>query len=275
MRKKALLMIRKVILSIDVGVKNLALSLISKDVGDTIRILYWKWYDITETSFTAPVPKKGKKKEKGSLNGTCSNILKSTNKVCGKQGTLNSRGRAYCGVHDPARKKKSNDIQDLVFAMQGTLKRVGEDIAPLLDAVVWQNGVKDFTVVIEQQSSNSLSIMMQSNVIFSFFVAHFNNTVPVKFVPAYNKLSVYDGPEIVCTLKTPYAIRKYLSKKHTDYYLTQWVALAQWRSFFDSCKSKQDDISDAFLQGLYILNGKGKGVAENTGEVRKRRRRKF
>ncbi|KAI8826768.1 uncharacterized protein EV422DRAFT_502523 [Fimicolochytrium jonesii] len=40
------------------------------------------------------------------------------------------------------------------------------------------------------------------------------------FVPAYNKLLVYDGPQIVSTLKTKYAVRKFTAKKHTEFFLS-------------------------------------------------------
>ena len=74
--------------------------------------------------------------------------------------------------------------------------------------------------------------------------------VPVRFVPAYSKLTVYGGPEVECTLKTPYARRKFFARRYTQHYLHTVPSLAPWRPFFEGCRSKQDDVADAFLKAI-------------------------
>lgn len=283
--------IQRCILSIDVGVKNLAICVLTQSATST-NIVLWNLYNVTDE---VKVKKKPVKKTDDST-GPCQNIIKRTNKPCGKTGVLNSRGRAYCGTHDPTRKHTPDDTQNWCFSMLKTLPNITNDIIASLKSCVKTAGtptsdnsttdnstsyddiISRLEVIIEQQAMDNKKILLQSHIIFGHFVKLFNNTVPVRFTPAYNKLLVYQGPEIQCTLKTPYARRKFYAKKHTEYFLKNESPLTAWLPFFESCKSKQDDISDAFLQGLYILRKKNlaprKEVTE-TGKPRRRRKVRF
>lgn len=278
----------KVIISIDVGVKNLAICvlgspLVTKNISD-VSILLWKCYDVTKPITppgpVIPVVKTPRKKKDPSApvipSGICQNVIRKTGKACGNAGPLNSRGRAYCGVHDPAKKHKPQDTQLWAFNM---ITRLNTDIGEAISGAL-PIGVP-VEVIIEQQSLSAKKILLQSHLIFGYFVEKFNNAVPVRFVPAYNKLSVYDGPEIACTLKTEYAKRKFMARKHTEYYLNRNPLLEEWKQFFESYKSKQDDISDAFLQGLHHIVGSCKKVKETTtadgtanGTILKKHRRR-
>ena len=283
---------RTYVLSIDVGVKNLALSLLSVVKGskkaDTTRIHCWKWYDVTSMAAGFPLEaKQGKKrlskKEKEGLPpppamGKCVNILRKAGKPqCGNPGPVNARGRAYCGVHDPAKKHKPEDTQAWCYAMLLALPSIGDELDQCLPTSLKE--CNDLQIVIEQQSVDNKKIMMQSHLIYGFFVARYANCVPVRFVPAYNKLLVYDGPAIECPLKTKYAARKFTGRKHTEHFLSNAPALAEWKTFYDECKGKQDDIADAFLQGLYVLIGKPRNEDEEGSvkakPVRMRRKPRF
>ena len=72
----------------------------------------------------------------------------------------------------------------------------------------------------------------------------------MKFVPAYNKLLAYDGAPVECFLKGAYAKRKFLSKCYMEIMLENTKQDGRWKAFFASCKGKQDDITDAYLQGM-------------------------
>lgn len=258
------------LVSIDVGVKNLAICMLTQydsTHSREIKVPFWKWYDVTEIG-EFPQGKKKKKptKKEQEAFGICKSTIKRTGQVCGKKGPVNSRGRAYCGVHEPTTKHSASDTQDWCYAMLNKLPSVGEEIIDVLNTIDGESGISSrdiLEIVIEQQSMDNKKIMMQSHLIFGFFVTLFNNAVPIRFVPAYNKLSVYDGPEITCTLKTKYAARKFLARKHTEYFLDTMALLNPLKDFFVSCKTKQDDVADAFLQGLYILIGKPP-VAQST-----------
>jgi hypothetical protein len=276
---------KKCVISIDVGVKNLAICILGKTNCSDINILFWKWYNVVGTiEQVVPVPShKTKKKQRSIINknnaddvddvddgingtnasknvvmptGICVNVIRKTGKICGRKGFVNNRGRAYCGVHDPKNKQNNpQETQEWCYGMLQTLPNITNEIMNVLKA----NNLVDkskLQVVIEQQSIDNKKILLTSHLIYGHFVAFFYNTIPVRFVPAYNKLLVYDGPYISCTLKTPYSRRKFLAKKQTEYFISSMPNMAkQWKNFFDSCKSKQDDISDAFLQGLHVLKG--------------------
>jgi hypothetical protein len=281
----------KILLSIDVGVKNLAICMLVKCKSGLVDMPFWKWYDVTEIPDLSedgsfPLPKKtlARKGKKDRENfALCISVVKKSGKPCGVLGPVNTRGRAYCGRHEPSTKHNPQDTQNWCFAMLRRLPLVGDEIDKVLNELAERNSlpkeqiIKDLQVVIEQQSMDNKKIMMQSHLIYAHFVSMFNNTVSIRFVPAYNKLSVYDGPEITCTLKTKYAARKFLARKHAEYFLDTMIHLKKWKNFYISCKNKQDDVADAFLQGLYVLQGKKKDDQNDpvgSSKPFRRRRRK-
>lgn len=273
--------VKSYVLSIDVGVKNLAMCLLSVDKNskdvETTEIHLWKWYDVTSSTSNAPTSKVGKQKQKeaGEM-GTCVNVLrKAGNPKCGKPGPLNTRGRAYCGIHDPTKKHKPEDTQAWCYAMLQALPEIGDIVDECLKSSSLPK--EHLLVVIEQQSVDNKKIMMQSHLIYGFFVSRYENKVPIRFVPAYNKLLVYNGPPVECVLKSKYAVRKFTGKKHTEFFLSKAPALLKWKGFYVDCKTKQDDIADAFLQGLYVLIGKPAQTQQENDqqpEMKQRRRRK-
>jgi len=257
------------VLSIDVGIKNLALCLLQK-TGATFTVMSWKWYNVTDFAQSNPTTRAVSKKTVGVSGGTCVAKLRKGAKVCGKKGNATASGRVLCGTHDPAKKHKPEDTQQWCWSLQSALPEIAKDMG-LADIPP-----SDLMVAIEQQTVQNRKMLLQAHVIYGFFVQFFANKVPVKFIPAYNKLQVYDGPEVQCTLKTPYARRKFMGRKHTECMLSG-AEHAEWLDYFRQCKNKQDDIADAFLQGLYVLFGRSKSSASEPGAgvVRRRRRVKF
>jgi len=284
---------RKCIVSIDVGVKNLAICVLAEngsEDGKTIPdILFWKCYDVTKTAHsndedkvkkTPPKRRRKTNNEQTEISakpaqGVCQTVVKKTNRPCGKKGLVNGRGRAYCGKHDPSKRHTPQDTQEWCHCMLTALPAIGEDLLSTLrtHATSYDDIVRVLQVIIEQQAIDNKKILLQSHLIFGHFVSLFRNEVPVRFVPAYNKLLVYQGPEIPCSLKTPYAQRKYMARKHTEHFLDTIRQLQRWREFFDSCRTKQDDISDAFLQGLYVIR-KDDTILVDTDATGKRKRRR-
>jgi hypothetical protein len=273
------------VISIDVGVKNLAICMLAqgRDCNqDTVetKILHWQWYNvlsIDETNSATPQLARKTKMRPSLQYGVCRNIIKRTKKPCGNKGVINCRGRAYCGRHDPSKKHTAVDTQQWCYAMLSSLPRITDDLRRAFTShtsVDIEDMCPYIEVVIEQQSVDNKRILMQSHLLFGHFVQLFDNKVGVKFIPAYNKLLVYDGPEIVTNLKTPYARRKFLAKRHTEHFLVTRRTLQDWQTYFYSCKSKQDDIADAFLQGLYVLEGGAQhGHSRNDAKTRKKRRK--
>lgn len=236
------------ILSIDVGVKNLAVCVLQHQTGD---IVFWKCYDLlSDTQLDRSQPKKST----GAV-GKCENLLKTargkeSKKVCGRNGPVNSRGRAYCGVHDPTKRQGiSKQTQAWCWAMLQNL--------PMISTEINESGANVDEIVIEQQSVKSRKMLLMGHLIYGHFVQTYENQVTVRFVPAWNKLSVYKGPEIACTLKTKYARNKYLARKHTEQILGTESQKKAWLENVFQPSKKQDDLADSFLQGCYYLR-KGK-----------------
>jgi hypothetical protein len=69
------------------------------------------------------------------------------------------------------------------------------------------------------------------------------------------KLKAYSGPKIEVNLKTAYSRRKKLAILYTKHELSQIPSQSKWLQYLDTHK-KKDDLSDSFLQALYLLRKK-------------------
>lgn len=232
----------KCLLSIDVGIKNLAICALQVPNGD---IQFWKTYDLIDSASKKKEEKKKEDSEK--QTGPCQTMLKKKRQICGKNGLMNTRGRAYCGTHDPARKHSPKDTQGWCWALIQGLPQILDDI---IETISEADG-EICEVVIERQSKQNLKMMMMSHLIYAHIVKAFDNDIDVRLVSARSKLQVYTGPEISCNLKTPYARRKYFARKHTEYILQQSTRGNEWLEKVFLGSKKQDDLADAFLQGLF------------------------
>jgi len=83
-------------------------------------------------------------------------------------------------------------------------------------------------------------------MIFTYF--YMKNLPHVALFSPRNKLNVYDGPEVECTLKSKYSRTKFLGIQYCKYMIQHSALL----DFFESHK-KKDDLADSFLQGLLYL----------------------
>lgn len=254
------------------GIKNLACCLLTRaGAGKDFEVKSWRWYDVTQFGTKEqPVAKSTAGKAKQKVAGKCVAPLRKGGKQCGKNGHVGPGGKIVCGTHDTSRKHKPEDTQRWCYHLLCALPEIAKDLN-LADY-----DPSTLTVAIEQQTTQNRKMLLQGHVIYGFFVQYFQNVVPVKFVGAYNKLLVYGGPEVSCHLKTPYARRKYLAKRHAELMLGQGEENRPWVEFFASCKAKQDDIADALLQGLFVLFGKAttpKSSSAGGQEVKRRRRR--
>lgn len=85
------------------------------------------------------------------------------------------------------------------------------------------------------------------------------STVDVRMFQARDKLAVYDGPAVECALKSKYGRRKRLSVEYTRRLLDRRLASAPdddetrvARASFDASR-KQDDLADCYLQALTFI----------------------
>jgi hypothetical protein len=262
------------VLSIDVGIKNLACCLLKRE-GPGFSVLSWKWYDVTQFGDSSQpggrTAVRAARKNGGSqkVAGKCVATLRRGGKQCGKNGHVGPGGKIVCGTHDSSRKHRPEDTQQWCHHLLCALPEIAEEMN------LSECDTGSLTVAIEQQTTQNRKMLLQGHVIYGFFVQYFQNRVPVKFVGAYNKLLVYGGPEVDCKLKTPYARRKFLARKHAELMLSGREENRPWLEFFASCKAKQDDVADALLQGLFVLLGRAPAAAQGTDTKRRRRRARF
>lgn len=247
------------VLSIDIGLLNLSLCIL-----DTSQIHLWKLLDIAKQVQVDPI--------------LCSSSLKSGT-PCSKKATFCSKKKPFCGLHNPAKKdtslvvttqkqpkkKKisSMSIQNFCWNATCELQKLTSHFSEITD------------VVIELQPVLNRKMVMMSHFIYNFFVTFFENKVPVKLWPAYHKLSVYNGPLVICNLKSAYSKRKYLSVEYTKHFLELTKYIKYKPLFMET--TKKDDLADSFLMGLCYIEKKLPPPKPEDGleNVKSKRRKKL
>lgn len=240
------------ILSFDVGIRNLAYSILEYDSG-TKDIILIDWDLINFSTF-----------EEVELK--CQNIMKNgqlCNKKCKKYilDSNNSESKiGYCGMH--IKKFKS----DKIF----TLKKLNINKIPI--ATLMSNLIialdkikKDIIqvdeVIIENQPALKNPKMKTIQItIYNYFLIRElidNKNTRIKNIiqfSASNKLKAYDGPEIKSKKKGKYNINKDLGIEYTKYLLQN----EEKHMIKFNNNPKKDDLADSYLQGLYYIKKKFK-----------------
>ena len=243
------------IVTIDVGLKNLAICIMhcenSKDLT-TYNIKLWEVYNTLETP-----------------TYSCKGILKN-GKTCGKrclykyfQNTeVNNEWEYTCKLHFPKsqtikqnnhyKQKKVDEylLQDITRIILSKMNTVFEEHKDLFSDVT--------KVFIELQPKVNNKMKLISHLIYGKFVELFIDkpTTIVRFVRAAQKLKAYKGPLITCHLKGAYAKRKYLSIEYTKWFLNNKfneIEKSMWLDKFIS-HNKKDDLGDVFLMAINGLN---------------------
>lgn len=247
------------ILSIDVGLKNLALCLMSTEENGNLEkynIHYWNVINTLDSS--------------DDINQSCVNCKRTANMKCHiNQMILDSNNNHveesvlnyYCKTHYPKDKsiKKENKItskkvkdfllQDIAKLVISSLDSIWKDIDSHLDHLT--------KIVIELQPRVNNKMKFVSHVVYGKIIDLLSHSdkdnVIVRFVAATKKLRVYTGPYVACKLKGDYAKRKYLSIKYTEWFLLEKFKNSEtWLELFLK-NSKKDDLADCFLMCLNEL----------------------
>ena len=251
------------ILSIDIGVKNLAYCLMSaKDEyteGDNYIITDWKSINLLDDEDL----------------DICEGIIKSgKNKglKCGKQSKITTENdECFCNVHNPDKTKyrpkkpkkvRSVPLKDKCLRLYHTLEKY-----PVLLSIPRE-------VVIEQQMKRNPTMLQMSHLVYSYFImkGYVDPNSPiqnVRFVSSRNKLKVYTGPPIECHLKNAYSRRKWFACEYTKWIIRNNPKALDYLSRFPR---KVDDLSDCFLQGVWYLNRNG-AVAKKRIKIKKNPRK--
>jgi len=266
------------ILSIDVGIKNLAYCILETNSGQSFSIVKW---DVINLCQEDPI---------------CGAIVKQS--ICNKKASYKKQYLCFCKTHakksiyhlpekstsgQSLRKLSIDKLTDIAqinnidvsgikhtktaflstilpAMKEMTLERIkktsasgmglvhiGIAIESELDKHIPLGGIQQ--IIIENQLSPLASRMKTiQGMLAQYFIMRGQKNIV--FVSATNKLRAFMKN---CTKKPTYAERKTLGIQYTNAILSSQPLNNRWCSFVGSHK-KKDDLADAFLQGLWYLN---------------------
>ena len=267
------------LLSIDVGLKNLALCLFDKNENNEFYINIWDVINITGVE------------EDKDIVSICGEVMKN-NKVCGKNAKYKKGDECLCMKHSKKcvlyppglgnlTKYNASELRDWIekYNMNTTdgdvstmtKKNMLEIMKSWLNQcyipitskkktkssytniLLYGRNIKSYFdkiytddiryVCIEQQMTSKMRII--SYMIAQYFIGK-DSTVEVLMCNACYKLKELES------IKTNYDERKKNSVKHMTHFLENELYNG-WSTFF-SMNKKMDDLSDAFLQGKWAIS---------------------
>lgn len=239
------------ILSVDIGLRNLALCCMSaEDKSDmtSYKIHLWDVYNTLDSD-----------------DYKCEGIQKS-GKICGKKCSfkynIENNIIHSCKTHFP--KDLDFNLKQHIFKKKMIDDYLLQDIAKIVLAKIQEIydehllALNLTSIFIELQPKINRKAVFTSHIIYGKLVELYKDTnVPIRFVRASQKLKAYTGPEIQCKLKGAYAQRKWLSIQYTRWFLENKFSTEQrdkWLPGFLAC-GKCDDRSDTNLMCINALFG--------------------
>ena len=114
-------------------------------------------------------------------------------------------------------------------------------------------------VIIENQPAlknptmKTIQMLLYSYFLIKGIMIEERSISSIEMINARNKLKAYKGPEISCDIKDKYKRTKFLGIQYCQYMITENQKIEdKWRKLFNESK-KKDDLSDAYLQGMFYL----------------------
>jgi len=233
-------------LSIDVGIKNLAICVVEFDSSGNNKILEWtiinSIQDLLDNQLTCCVTKKG--------------VI--CNKVAINKVILNDKVLGFCHLKNCQKEvkgsysKKQIKKYKKINANHIDLSLLGKNIYHGLNNL--ENLLDlDFVIIENQPVLKNPKMKSVQMIIYSYFLFLKEEKKLKHKLILFNaraKLKIYDGPEIICKQKNKYSQRKFLSVEYTKYFLNKdSYNKKNWSEIFNKSK-KQDDLADSYLQGL-------------------------
>ena len=223
------------ILSFDIGIKNLCYC----ELSETKQILDWKIIDISNDVPCDHLLKTGKPCCKPATYIYNQNLDKTDIYLC----TGHSKHKSYCKV-----KKFKNPKNNLFY--------IGQNLVNKMNELELCNRNIESVIVENQPSLKNPTMKSIQMMVYSYFLINgvCNNESSIKeleMINARNKLKVYKGPEIKCDIKETYKRNKWLAIKYCGNMIVD--EKDEFKKLFNDSK-KQDDLSDAYLQGIYFLS---------------------
>ena len=202
------------ILSIDVGIYNLAICLL--DVDSTVaKILFWKDINILAGKQTCSVKK------------------------CKRVATHIKDDQYYC-IKCKTSLYPNQRLQTIKTAMNTSIEKIAELLYATLDTEL--QDIEYDRVLIENQPTRNIKMKNISMLLLGYFTIKHTT---IEFVNASKKMQ----ETTINAYANTYANRKKSSKLAVKSLLKD----SDWSLFF-KCSKKQDDLSDCLLQGLWWIH---------------------
>ena len=268
--------LNNMVLTIDVGIKNLAMCI----MDSTYQIKLWDVYnmlDAEQYSYSCSTRQKdGKPCEKKCQYKFMKEVKNKITKE--KQMILTYTCKRHFPKDMPNQKKyfiKEKKVGD--YLLQDITERITKGIGEIYDEHV--DLFKQVThVCIELQPKVNQRMKFTSHIIYAKFVDLYkgrDGEVPVRFIRASQNLQAYRGPPVECKLKTPYSKRKYLSVAYTKWYLEHDILNNEFNKSknyleFLLSHSKKDDLCDVSNANINVHKGlkKKQKINKNGSEIK-------
>ena len=274
------------ILSIDVGIKNLAFCLFCNNDTTNHSFLIKKW-NVVDLSTSEEVVKKCCGKEK---KGPCLKPAKYTkNNQCFcikhakkekyvlpsgdlKSSYINKQKLqklidivAKYKIPSIAEKPKKSDLVSLItdFAKENCYEELVKTSAADVDLITIGKNIKlkfdnlfleeaniDYVIIENQISPIANRMKTIQGQIVQYFIMSGINVAYIEFISASNKLKEFESDD-----KTEYKDRKKLGIAKTQEIVQHNENFSNMLDYFNTHK-KKDDLADSFLQGLWFIKNK-------------------
>lgn len=223
------------VLSFDVGIKNLAYCLID---SDDKTIDDWGILNV-------------------SIDPHCSHCNSKTGKQCDKSAKfICDSDFLLCSSHKNLKCYKNLKMKNIPKEKNPIL-HLGENMVKILNEK--KNFLEVDAVLIENQPAlKNPTMKTVQMILYSFFLINGVTNIDspinnIEMINARNKLKAYKGPPVKCEIKDKYKKTKFLGIQYCKCMIEENQKIDQkYRDQFNESK-KQDDLSDAYLQGIYWL----------------------
>jgi hypothetical protein len=224
------------VLSIDIGIKHLALCILERKCMD-YSIHFWDVLNLMPPE---------------QCDTICAGVYKNGN-ACSRKSLMKFNNICYCKTHAP---KGSKNLPKRKQVKQLNYNQIGMAVIECVDKLflAHETAFKCVDkVVIELQMVRNPKMKFVSHCIMTKLLDKYQGTVPINFIRASRKLKLkYDEP-FVCNVKSAYTKRKRKGIAMASWYLDQLSIDTSWKQFFECHPSKHDDLADTLLFCLCVV----------------------
>jgi hypothetical protein len=231
-----------VVMSIDVGIKHLAICIMDKD-SETKKwnMLLWEVFNTMAVEESSTI-----------CNGTFKN-----GKICNRKSCKKTDTEFFCKSHAPTECK---NVRPNKKVLQMSYPEIGTGLLCCMENLfVNHPGIMDRveSIGIELQLAKNPRMKFASHCILSKLIDIYrlrSKQIPIKFIRASLKLKVkYSGPPIVFTVKGAYSQRKKCAIAYTRHFLELLEFDQEWKDLFENCPTKRDDLGETALMCMIML----------------------